>query len=239
MWMKIIPLLVATVALQAQGLPAQSVQSSPSPQTHAIGYHYIGETFNDWLLAENLSIESVCSTKGQKKDCSTLKRIRFDKKGEYTDSNGVRWTFSKGVVTNAVPYSAVEGHQRSMVKIYLQPQSGYESFIAAAFITKKLPVTVTQNEADAQYTLTSVFLAKEESTGGKIARCIFMYCSGIDGIQAATVELLTPNKEVVWAYNVRKAGANSYQSTAEAIAKHLLNEFFENPSEKLKKQHQH
>jgi hypothetical protein len=28
-------------------------------------------------------------------------------------------------------------------------------------------------------------------------------------------------QEVVWAYNVRKANAQAYQSTSEAVAKHL------------------
>lgn len=34
--------------------------------------------------------------------------------------------------------------------------------------------------------------------------------TGIDGTQAATVELLTPKQEVAWAYNVRKAGARMF-----------------------------
>jgi hypothetical protein len=29
------------------------------------------------------------------------------------------------------------------------------------------------------------------------------------------------NEEMAWAYNVRKLGAHNYQSSAEAIAKHL------------------
>lgn len=114
------------------------------------------------------------------------------------------------------------------VKIFIEPQAGFDSYIAAAFIRKKLPVIVTKNEADAQYVLTSVLSSKEESGLAKIARCAFMYCLGIDGIQTATVELLIPGKdEVAWAYNVRKAGSHSFQSTAESIAKHLLNEFLE------------
>jgi len=61
-----------------------------------------------------------------------------------------------------------------------------------------------------------------ESGLGKIARCAFLYCIGIEGNQTATVELLNSRNEMVWAYNVRKMGANNFQSSAEAIAKHLL-----------------
>lgn len=53
-----------------------------------------------------------------------------------------------------------------------------------------------------------------------------MYCAGMYGIQTATVQLVNPkNGDVVWAYNVIKASSSAYQSTAEAIAKHLNKEF--------------
>jgi hypothetical protein len=56
----------------------------------------------------------------------------------------------------------------------------------------------------------------------KIARCAFAYCIGITGTQTATVQLVdAKTQEVVWAYNVRKANSQAYQSTAEAIAKHM------------------
>jgi hypothetical protein len=132
------------------------------------------------------------------------------------------------LITSAIAAKHPKPAPPPTVKIFIEPQAGFDSYIAAAFIKKKLPVIVTKNEADAQYALTSVVLSKEESGLGKIARCAFMYCVGIDGLQTATVELLIPGKdEIVWAYNVRKSGTHSYQSSAESIAKHLLNEFLE------------
>jgi hypothetical protein len=108
------------------------------------------------------------------------------------------------------------------VKIYLEPQNGFESYISAAIVKKHTPVVVTRNKDEAQYMLTSAVNTREESTGGKIARCLFVYCLGMDGIQTATVQLVDiKTQEVAWAYNVRKASANAFQSTAEAIAKHL------------------
>jgi hypothetical protein len=63
---------------------------------------------------------------------------------------------------------------------------------------------------------------KPESTGGKVARCLFAYCAGIEGSQTASVTLVdAKTNAVVWAYNVRKGGSSNFQSSAEACAKHL------------------
>ena len=107
-------------------------------------------------------------------------------------------------------------------RIYIAPQEGFESYISAAIIKKQVPAVVTQNKTEAQFLLTSSVLSKEETTGSKIARCLFMYCAGVQGNQTATVQLVNAKTgEVAWAYNVRKGGAQAYQSTAESIAKHL------------------
>jgi hypothetical protein len=120
----------------------------------------------------------------------------------------------------------------TLPKIYIEPQSGFESYISAAVIKKHVPVVVTQRKEDAKFLLTSAVLEHKESTGGKIARCAFLYCIGIAGTQTATVQLIDPaNQDVIWAYNVRKADASAYQSTAEAIAKHLK-EFLEKKPKK-------
>ena len=106
-------------------------------------------------------------------------------------------------------------------RIYIQPQEGFESYISAAIVKKKVPAVVTQNKQDAAFVLTSAVDAKTESTGSKVARCLFLYCAGMEGNQTATVQLVNSKNEVAWAYNVKKGSARAYQSTAEAIAKHL------------------
>jgi hypothetical protein len=114
-------------------------------------------------------------------------------------------------------------------RIYVEPQNGFDSYLAAAIVKKHVPAVVTQNKEEAQFVLTSVVLSKEETTGGKIARCLFLYCAGAEGTQTATVQLINAHGEVSWAYNVRKASANAFQSTAEAIAKHLKQFLEEHP----------
>ena len=120
--------------------------------------------------------------------------------------------------------------QAGSPRIYIEPQSGFESYLSAAIVKKHVPAVVTQNKESATFILTSAVLAKEESTGSKVARCLFAYCAGIQGIQTATVQLVNiKTQEVAWAYNVRKASASAYQSTAEAAAKHLKKFFEEHP----------
>jgi hypothetical protein len=107
-------------------------------------------------------------------------------------------------------------------RIFIQPQNGFESYISAAIVKKHVPAVVTQNQDDAWFVLTSEVQAKEESAGSKIARCLFVYCAGIQGTQTASVQLVNAQtQEVIWAYNVRKGAASAFQSTAESIAKHL------------------
>lgn len=127
----------------------------------------------------------------------------------------------------AAPTVALRG---SAPRVYIPPQDGFESFLSAAIVKKHVPAVVTQNKEEAQFVLTSSVQAKEESTGSKVARCLFMYCAGAEGSQTASVQLVNAKtQEVAWAYNVRKASAQAYQSTAEAVAKHLKHFLEEHP----------
>ena len=114
--------------------------------------------------------------------------------------------------------------------IFIEPQGGFESYISAAIVKKGVPAGVTVNKDSATFLLTSKVEQKEESGASKVARCLFAYCAGIDGNQTATVQLVNvKTQEVAWAYNVRKQGSKNYQSSAEAIAKHLKNFFEKRP----------
>jgi hypothetical protein len=130
------------------------------------------------------------------------------------------WLFALSTLTSVTLFA----ESPALPRVFVEPQSGFESYIAAGIIKKQVPVVITQNKDEANYTITSAVLEKEETTGGKIARCLFAYCAGIQGNQTATVQLVdAKSKEVLWAYNVKKQGASNYQSSAEAIAKHLKN----------------
>jgi hypothetical protein len=115
-------------------------------------------------------------------------------------------------------------------RVYIQPDGGYESYLAAAIIKKHVPVTVTTNKANADYVLVSHVISHEESSLAKLARAAFLAGMGMDGKQTATVELVRASDgSIIWAYNVHKGRALKYQSTAEAAAKHLKSFLRKNP----------
>jgi hypothetical protein len=142
-----------------------------------------------------------------------------------SSSAGLRWCNTL-VFVSALATLGAERPENSP-RIFIEPQNGFELYISAAMIKKHVPAVVTQTKEEAAFVLTSAVESKEESTGSKITRCLFLYCAGIQGNQTATVQLVNATtQEVAWAYNVKKGSASAYQSTAEAIAKHLK-EFLE------------
>jgi hypothetical protein len=109
--------------------------------------------------------------------------------------------------------------------IYIEPQNGFETYIAAAIAKKDVPLDVVIEQTKATYVLRSAPVEiKQESTGGKIARCLFAYCAGIEDKGNVSVQLIeTGSSKMLWAYSVNKqrGGSKNQQSMAEAVAKHL------------------
>jgi hypothetical protein len=114
--------------------------------------------------------------------------------------------------------------------VYVEPQQGFETYLSAAIAKKNVPVDVVTDQTKATYVLKSAPVeVKSESTGGKIARCLFAYCAGIEDKGNVSVQLIeTSSTKMVWAYSVNKqrGGSKNEQSMAEATAKHLK-EFLE------------
>src|SRR4029077_19600564 len=109
--------------------------------------------------------------------------------------------------------------------VYIEPQQGFETYIAAAIAKKGVRVDVVTDKANAIYVLRSAPIeVKSESTGGKIARCLFAYCAGIEDKGNVSVQLIeVGSTKMVWAYSVNKqrGGSKNEQSMAEAVAKHF------------------
>ena len=108
--------------------------------------------------------------------------------------------------------------------VYLEPQQGFETYLAAAFAKKGVPVDVVMDPTKAMYVLKSAPVEiKQESTGGKIARCLFASCAGIEDKGNVSVQLIeTSSTKLLWAYSVNKqrGGSKNQPSMAEAVAKH-------------------
>jgi hypothetical protein len=126
-----------------------------------------------------------------------------------------------------VAYSATT---HSGTKIFLAPQGGFETYLAAAFTKKHLLARIVGEVEQSDYVLEAAPVAhKPETAGSKVARCLFLYCAGIEGSESTSVRLIDEKtKETVWSYTVNK-GHQREQSLAEAVAKHLANEFINKP----------
>jgi PEGA domain len=123
--------------------------------------------------------------------------------------------------------------QTARPTLYIEPQQGFETYLTAAVSKKNVPVDVVTDQSRASYLLKAAPVEiKTESTGGKIARCLFAYCAGIEDKGNVSVQLIqTSSTKVLWAYSVnkQKGGSKNSQSMAEAVAKHLK-EFVEHNS---------
>lgn len=114
--------------------------------------------------------------------------------------------------------------------IYIEAQNGFDTYVAAALQKKHVPVSAVTDRTKATFVLRAAPVeTRAESTGGKIARCLFAYCAGIEDKSSVSVQLIEPSSsKIVWAYSVNKQrpGSKNEQSMAEAVAKHLK-EFLE------------
>ena len=90
-------------------------------------------------------------------------------------------------------------------KVFLERQeAGFEKWITGAIVTKEVPVIITVYRNDADFVLSSAMQAKEETTGGKVVRCLFIHCIGITGNQMAAVSWLGPMARSFGHNSVRK-----------------------------------
>lgn len=109
--------------------------------------------------------------------------------------------------------------------VFIEQQNGFETYLAAAISKKHVPVDVVTDQTKATYLLKAAPIEiKSESTGGKIARCLFAYCAGIEDKGNVSVQFIeASSSKMVWAYSVnkQKGGSKNEQSMAEAVAKHL------------------
>jgi hypothetical protein len=113
--------------------------------------------------------------------------------------------------------------------VFIAAEGGFQTALTAAMLKKHVPLTVTTDQAKADYILKAAPVdSKDESGAGKMARCLFLDCIGVNGYSEVSVQLQKQQSStVVWAYQVRKAnsGPLGVQSLSEAIAKHLKNDY--------------
>ena len=86
---------------------------------------------------------------------------------------------------------------------------------------------VVTNPEGATYKLTAAEVEVEKvSTGSKVVRCLFAYCAGSEDKASTSVQLTDGAGVIAWSYSVNKGrGAKNRQSMAEAVAKHLKDDY--------------
>jgi hypothetical protein len=124
--------------------------------------------------------------------------------------------------------SAASTRSQGLPTLYIMPADDqFEVYVTAAIAKKKVPVAVRDTQDGADYTLkiAKVEITKE-STGSKVVRCLFAYCAGIEDKGSTSVTLVRDGS-IVWSYSVNKGrGSKNRQSMAEAIAKHMKDDYF-------------
>lgn len=103
-------------------------------------------------------------------------------------------------------------------RIYIAPiPGGFENFIAAGIIKKKVPVVLVNDRAKADYEISGV----SESEKAGWAKMLFL--GSQQSREQASVQVVDlKTGEVVFAYSVHKGNsARGKQSAGEACAKHL------------------
>lgn len=119
--------------------------------------------------------------------------------------------------------------QTEKPRLFITPAGdGFEVYLAAAMLKKGVPVSVIDKPDTATYTLKAAQIEiQKESGASKFARCLFAYCIGIEDKGSTSVQLVDRGGVLVWSYSVNKGrGQKNRQSMAEAIAKHLKDEYF-------------
>jgi len=121
----------------------------------------------------------------------------------------------------------VASAQSNFPTLFIQPtEDGFETYITAAMLKKKVPVTVVTKADGADLALKAADVeVQKETTGSKVVKCLFASCAGTED-KASTSVQLTKGDAVVWSYSVNKGrGAKNRQSMAEAIAEHLKGDY--------------
>lgn len=98
--------------------------------------------------------------------------------------------------------------------------NGFESYLAAAFEKKKVPLTVVADQSRAAYVITGT---ADEKKAGVATMLVF---GQIHSDNAASIQMVDQKTgAVVFAYAVNKKNTlHGQQTTAEACAKHLKEE---------------
>lgn len=134
-----------------------------------------------------------------------------------TDSKNAK-TSPAAASTGAGNHTPVNGIKiPSGSKIYVAPMAGFESYVVAGIMKKKVPVSIVNDRDKADYEINGA--AETQKPGW--AKIVFLKTDATNEEASINVTEIKTGA-VVFAYSVHKANsARGKQSAGEAIGKHL------------------
>jgi len=123
---------------------------------------------------------------------------------------------TEALTASAIP-SSVSTQIVAGSTVFIEPMNGFENYLAAAILKKKVQLTVVDNRNEAKYVISGT--ADEKKAGW--AKMAFM--GNIHSDDAASITMADQRTgAMVFAYAVnKKSTMHGQQTTAEACAKHL------------------
>ena len=102
-------------------------------------------------------------------------------------------------------------------KVYIAPMDGFETALAKALSSKKVPVTVVTDKSQADFEIKGASNSQKAS----VAKKVFLW--DWHSTEEASINVVNlKSGETVYAYSVHKqSSAHGKKSSAEACAKHL------------------
>lgn len=105
-------------------------------------------------------------------------------------------------------------------KVFVAPMEGFETFLKAAIVKKKVAIEVVEDRNKAEFEITGVAESKKAGAAKK------MIMGSWHSTEDASIKVTDlKSGEVVYAYSVHEENSNhGKQSSAESCAKHLKDE---------------
>jgi hypothetical protein len=105
-------------------------------------------------------------------------------------------------------------------KVYVAPMDGFETYLKAAIVKKKVPIEIVEQREKAEYEITGVSESKKASAAKKVIMGSWR------STEDASIKISNlKTGEIAYAYSVHEENStHGKQSSAEACAKHLKDE---------------
>ena len=134
----------------------------------------------------------------------------------FSESLPAQQTLATQPLATGTVLSPASMHIAAGSKLFIEPMDGFDTYLSAAILKKKVPVMVVDDRSKAD------FIVSGGSHVDKAGWAKTIFVSPLPHAEASIAIKDAHSGNLVFAYNVDKSNAaRANQSTAEACAKHL------------------